>query len=66
MQSAERYSWSALTGLAESLREQVTPFPIRFTRALPTTRALLRELGIDGAWFIDESEVSSTSWIASG
>jgi hypothetical protein len=44
MQATERYSWSALYDLAQSLRAAVTPHPIRLARALPRTRALLRDL----------------------
>jgi hypothetical protein len=56
MQSTERYSWSALYDLAESLHAAVTPYPIRLARALPRTRALLRELGIENAWFINDGD----------
>jgi hypothetical protein len=56
MQSTEHYSWSALCDLAESLRAAVTPYPIRLARALPCTRALLRELGIETAWFVNDGD----------
>jgi hypothetical protein len=56
MQSTERYSWSALYDLSESLRAAVTPYPIRLARALPRTRALLHVLGIESAWFINDGD----------
>jgi len=59
MQSTERYSWSALYDLAELLRAAITPYPIRLARALPRTRALLRELGIENTWFINDRDVRS-------
>jgi len=59
MQLTERYAWSALYDLAESLRAAVTPYPIRLARAVPRTRALLRELGIESAWFINDADCSS-------
>lgn len=57
MQSTQRCTWSALNDLAESLRAAVTPYPIRLARALPRTRALLRELGIESAWFVNADDV---------
>jgi hypothetical protein len=59
MQSTRRHWWSALNDLADTLRAATTPHPIRLTRALPRTRALLRELGIENAWFISDAEVGS-------
>jgi hypothetical protein len=53
MQSTQRYCWSALYDLAEALRATMTPYPIRLARALPRTRALLHELGIQREWFVD-------------
>jgi hypothetical protein len=56
MHSTERYCWSALYDLAEALRATITPYPIRLARALPRTRALLHELGIQREWFVDGNE----------
>lgn len=60
LQSTERYSWSALCDFAESLRASVTPYRIRLARAVPRTRALLRELGIGNAWFVREGDLSGS------
>jgi hypothetical protein len=63
LQSTERHSWSALYDLAESLRAAVTPYPIRLARALPRTRALLSELGVERAWFINDADFTSVASI---
>jgi hypothetical protein len=63
MQSTQRCSWSALYDLAESLRAAVTPYPIRLARTVPRTRALLRELGIQSGWFVDDAKVRSDARI---
>ena len=52
MQSTQHFSWSALCEFAEWLRARLTRFRIRLAGALPATRALLRELGIDNSWFV--------------
>jgi hypothetical protein len=53
MHSTRRYSWSALCDLAAALRATITPYPIRLARALPRTRALFGELGIQHEWFVE-------------
>ncbi len=57
MHSTEHYSWSALCELAEWLHAALTPYPVRLAGALPATRALLRELGVDGAAFVKYANV---------
>jgi hypothetical protein len=52
MQSTQHFSWSALCEFAEWLRARLTRFRVRLAGALPATRALLRELGIDSSWFV--------------
>jgi hypothetical protein len=59
MQSTQHFSWSALCEFAEWLRATLTRFRIRLAAALPATRALLRELGIDNSWFV--SGISATA-----
>ncbi len=54
MQSTERCSWSALCELADVIQATLTPHRIRLTRALPQTRALLHELGLENARFVHE------------
>jgi anti-anti-sigma regulatory factor len=54
MQSTERCSWSGLCELADFLAATLTPYRIRLTRALPQTRALLHELGLENARFANE------------
>jgi hypothetical protein len=51
LRSLERCSWSALCLLADFVRASITPYRIRLNDALPRTRALLRELGLESAAF---------------
>jgi len=63
MQSTQHFSWSALCEFAEWLRARLTRFRIRLAGALPATRALLRELGIDNSWFVSDNSASTTTRI---
>lgn len=63
LQLAQRFSWSGLHDLAESLRAAVTPHPIRLARTLPRTRALLNELGIQDGWFVNDADIASATRI---
>lgn len=56
LQSIRSCAWGALNELAESLHEAATPYPIRLTRVVPRTRALLHELGIENGWFIRDGD----------
>jgi hypothetical protein len=61
MQSTQHFSWSALCDLAEWLRATLTRFRVRLAGALPATRALLRELGIDSSWFVSGVHAAGTA-----
>lgn len=59
LHSMRRHWWNALNELAESLPAVDTPYPIRLARALPRTRALLRELGIENTWFVNDADITA-------
>ena len=63
LQSTKHHSWSALCELAEWLRATVTPYPVRLANALPCTRALLRELGVDSTSFSKSALAEATARI---
>lgn len=63
MQSTEHYAWSALYDLADLVREVATPHQIRLAGALPRTRSLLRELGIERAAFVSDDDVRPREYI---
>jgi hypothetical protein len=48
------YSWNALCELAASLRGRYRDVRVSFTGVAPTRRALLREVGIDNRWIVNE------------
>jgi len=63
MHSTKHHSWSALCELAEWLHAALTPHPVRLVGALPATRRLLRELGIDGGTFVTHASVKPATRI---
>lgn len=53
MKSTKHFSWNGLQELADALRSLVAPHSVHLSDVLPATRALLRELGVDGSWFVE-------------
>jgi hypothetical protein len=48
-----RWSWDALCQFAALLRGPDCDARVSFTHVPPTRRALLREVGLSGAWIVD-------------
>jgi hypothetical protein len=55
LQWTARWSWDALCELAESLRGRYRGAHVSFTRVTPSGRALLSEVGLDGAWITNDA-----------
>jgi anti-anti-sigma regulatory factor len=55
LQWTARWSWDALCQLAAFLHARRRDTRVSFTRVAPAQRALLREVGLDDAWFADAS-----------
>ncbi len=54
LQWTARWSWDALCQLSESLHGRYRNARVCFTGVPPARRALLREVGLSGAWIADE------------
>jgi hypothetical protein len=63
LQWTARWSWDALCELAESLHGRYRDARVCFTSVLPTGRALLREVGLDGTWIVDAPPLVSAQLV---
>ena len=52
MYSTRHFSWRALCEFADWLHSRGTSKRVLLADAVPTTRTLLRELGIDTSWYV--------------